>query len=81
MLILNLHIYFFKASLLIKMDISFGSEGGLERARKRRRSNETIMKNGEKEKEINIQVVVRCRYFIVFLFIIVTFYKSRYIIR
>ncbi|CAB4391173.1 unnamed protein product [Rhizophagus irregularis] len=36
-------------------------ESGLERARKRRRSNETIMKNGEKEKEINIQVVVRCR--------------------
>jgi hypothetical protein len=40
------------------MDISFNSEG--ERARKRRRSNETIGKDGEKE--INIQVVVRCRY-------------------
>lgn len=52
--------------------MSFGSESGLERARKRRRSNETIMKNGEKEKEINIQVVVRCRYFVFFLFIILT---------
>ncbi|GBC08689.1 hypothetical protein RclHR1_08300005 [Rhizophagus clarus] len=43
------------------MDMSFGSESGLERARKRRRSNgnENIARNGEKE--INIQVVVRCR--------------------
>ncbi|CAG8525496.1 14441_t:CDS:10 [Funneliformis mosseae] len=39
------------------MDISFSSEVCIERARKRRRSND--IKDGEKE--INIQVIVRCR--------------------
>ncbi|CAI2182726.1 12561_t:CDS:10, partial [Funneliformis geosporum] len=41
------------------MDISFSSEVCVERARKRRRSNEVTIKDGEKE--INIQVIVRCR--------------------
>jgi hypothetical protein len=57
------------------MDMSFSSEGGVERARKRRRSNnENTVKNGEKE--INIQVVVRCRYFIFYLIYFTFLIKS-----
>ena len=46
------------------MDVSFNSEGGIERARKRRRSNEITG-----EKEINIQVVVHCRYVLIIIFV------------